>query len=115
MKRIALAYALLLLCSLSLFAADTPAAAPRTSVASPAVCSLGGIKSAEITPEPLFKSSVPPPCYAITNCPDGSSVSCPHVSSSSYCWSSDGCWVDCNEDGFLFCPGRRGAPGCEIW
>jgi hypothetical protein len=115
MKRIALAYTLWFLCSWSLTATDTPASTWQAVATSPPLCSMSGIKGAEITPEPLFKTSIPPPCYAYTQCPDGSSISCPNVSNDSYCWSSDGCWVDCGQDGFLFCPGRRWDPECAIW
>lgn len=117
MKRLALAYALLLFCSLSLAAADTPDTPDwqlQAALSEPALCSTGGVQGTGI-PKPMSKSSIPPPCFAYTECPGGGSVSCPNVSYYSYCWSSDGCWVDCNEEGFLFCPGQQGAPGCEIW
>jgi hypothetical protein len=115
MKRIVPAYALLLLGSLSLLAAGAPAPARPATGAPPAVCSLPGLKSAKLTPKPSFKSVIPPPCYAYTECPGGSSISCPNVSYDANCTSSDGCWVDCGQDGFLFCPGQENNPACFIY
>lgn len=112
MKRISVVFALMLLGSLALMAANAPTPAPAPS--SPASCSLDRVQSARLIPEPLFKSSVPPPCYAVTTCPDGSTISCPNVSYDTGCWSSDGCWVQC-EEGFIFCPGRQTAPECALW
>ena len=114
MKRLALAYALLLLCSLSLAAADTPAVQLEAALSEPVSCNTVGIPGTGI-PKPMPKSYIPPPCIGYTECPGGGSISCPNVSYYSNCWVSDGCWVDCNEEGFLFCPGQQGAPGCEIW
>ncbi len=116
MKWIALACTLSLLNALSLAAADASRSTTHAAaVPAPAVCSLPSLKRADLTPKPFFKAVIPPPCYAATVCPDHSFLSCPHVSYSSNCNSSDGCWVDCNEDGFLFCPGRQYDPECVVY
>jgi hypothetical protein len=114
MKRIGLACLLTLSGSLSLQAADAPRPA-RTAVAPPpAVCSLGGVETAWLPPKPVLKAVVSPPCYALTNCPDGSTVMCPTISYYANCNSSDGCWVEC-ENGFLFCPGQESKPECRLY
>jgi hypothetical protein len=118
--KLALAYALLLLfCSWPLAAADTPAAADipdrtlQAALSEPALCSMGGVQGIGI-PKPLLKGSLPPPCIAYTDCPGGGSVECP-VSYYTSCWWSEGCWVMCEDASIRFCPGREGAPGCEVW
>jgi hypothetical protein len=120
MKRISLVCALLLLCPLALMAADNPIpptqpAVFSTTTSDPPLCSLEAPKKAPLTPTPIFKSYILPPCIGTTSCPDGSTINCPNVSYDGYCWASDGCWVNCNEDGFIYCPGQQRAPGCEIW
>jgi len=115
MKRIAIACTLLLLGSFSLVAAELPAPALRVLKAPPAVCSQGGLQGAGLTPKPTFKSVIPPPCYAATTCSDGSFLSCPNVSYDANCTSSDGCWVDCGQDGFRYCPGAQSDPACQIY
>jgi hypothetical protein len=114
MKRIGLACLLTLFGSLSLRAADAPRSAPPAVAPPPAICSLGSFATAWLPPKPSFKAVVPPPCYAMTNCPDGSTVMCPHVSNYANCNSSDGCWVEC-EEGFLFCPGQESKPECSVY
>lgn len=112
MKRIAPAFSVLLFCCLAQVAHS--ADLPQVASSSPAVCSLGDVVKGEKAPEPLFKAVLPPPCFAYTECPGADPVHCPRISYS-HCWSSPGCWVNCNEDGFLFCPGREGAPECMLW
>ena len=71
MKQI-VAYALLLFCSLSLAAADTPDWTLQAALSEPASCSTGGVQGTGI-PKPMPKGSLPPPCIAITDCPGGGS------------------------------------------
>jgi hypothetical protein len=113
MKRISAVYVLFLLASLSLLAADAPAAAPQLTLPSPLTCSLN-LKGVKLPPKPLFKGMIPPPCIAQTSCDDGSTASCP-VSYSTACWTSEGCWAMCEDGSFSFCPGKQGAPECPIY
>lgn len=114
MKRTGLACLLTLFGSLSLRAADVPRPAQPAVAPLLAVCSLGSLETAWLLPKPSLKSVVSPPCYAQTSCPDGSTVTCPNVSSYNNCNSSDGCWVEC-ENGFLFCPGQQSKPECSVY
>ena len=118
MKRIALAYVVLHLCSWALVAADKPSPTqlqpvPPGPLSASAIANI--INGTDLLPKPLFMSSIPPPCYAMTNCPDGSTITCPNVNYQSNCWSSEGCWVNCEADGFLFCPGRINDMECMVW
>ena len=113
MQRTALCSMLLLLSALpSLAAGAPPSALATTAGPPPLVCSSNGLKGAHLTPKPMPKATVPPPCYAATTCPDGSLLSCPHISYYGECESSDGCWVNCGLDGFLYCPGAGDNPAC---
>jgi hypothetical protein len=114
MKRIAGACALLLLCVLPLVAGEIPAVAPEASVASSPLCSMTGMTAIGV-PMPMFKGYIPPPCIGYTDCPVGPPAQCPNVNESSNCWYSPGCWVDCGQDGFVFCEGRQTDPECMIW
>ena len=117
MKRISLACALLLFTSLALMAADAPAPvpAPMPELSSPASCSLEDLDLAVLAPAPLLKSFLPSPCYGMAACPDGSSISCFSPAGSSGCMSEPGCWVNCFENGYEYCPGRASAPECWMY
>jgi hypothetical protein len=109
MKRLSLAFTLLLLGSLSLAAVDAPAVAPQPIFQAPGGnCPLG--KNAPME-KPMFKSYLPPTCIAYTTCSDGSSVSCPPSYSSGCLWK-DGCYVICDDNSVIYCPGARQDPAC---
>lgn len=114
MKQIAFACASLLFCAVSLAAADLPGWTPQPASSEAAVCSTTTSVQAIGIPKPTPKGYLMPPCIAQTQCSDGSTISCP-VSYSYSCSWSDGCWVNCNDDGIIYCPGAEGNPNCSVW
>lgn len=115
MKRISLAFTLLFLGSLSLAAADAPAVAALPIFQAPGgTCSALGQNALMKKPMYLSTTFLQPPCIATTSCSNGSTITCPTTSYSSGCLWKDGCWAQCEDGSFLWCPGARRDPACAI-
>jgi hypothetical protein len=114
MKRIFLACASLLLVSLPLAAAGTPARAPAPplNLGAPAVCPLGS--PANTGPQkPTFLTTYQGPCAVEVACSDGSHQYC--SSSFAACMMQEGCWVICEDNVIHRCPGTERDPECVVY
>jgi hypothetical protein len=114
MKRMFLACASLLLTSLPLAAAGTPAPAPAPplNLEAPAVCPLGSLVNTG-PQKPTFLTTYPGPCTVGLACSDGSYQYC--SSSFSVCMLQEGCWIICEDNVVHRCPGTERDPECAVY
>lgn len=67
-------------------------------------------------PEFLLKTTeyIPAPCISFTYCGPtwSSAIFCPTASYEASCRYKPGCWVECVDGSYIFCP--NAGPSCEI-